>query len=45
MLESGTLERKGVKIGWGYYFKVGIVLTVPVLLLTLAALALRLSLG
>nr|WP_305883228.1 ArsB/NhaD family transporter [Pseudomonas sp. Irchel s3h14] len=30
-------------IGWGYYFKVGIVLTVPVLLVTLAALALRLS--
>ena len=29
---------------WGYYFKVGIVLTLPVLLLTLSALALRLSL-
>lgn len=38
-----VLERKGMKITWGYYFKVGIVLTVPVLLLTLAALALRLS--
>ena len=38
-----VLERKGMKITWGYYFKVGIVLTVPVLLFTLAALALRLS--
>ncbi|WP_259099907.1 arsenic transporter [Pseudomonas sp. JUb42] len=38
-----VLERKGIHIGWGYYFRVGIVLTVPVLLLTLAALALRLS--
>lgn len=39
-----VLQRKGIWIGWGYYFKVGIVLTVPVLLVTLAALALRLSL-
>nr|CAJ43568.1 arsenical pump membrane protein ArsB [Pseudomonas sp. Y1000] len=39
-----VLERKGIRIGWGYYFRVGIVLTVPVLLVTLAALALRLSL-
>jgi arsenical pump membrane protein len=39
-----VLERKGIHIGWGYYFRVGIVLTVPVLLVTLAALALRLSL-
>lgn len=37
------LARKGIRITWGYYFKVGIVLTLPVLLLTLAALALRLS--
>lgn len=39
-----VLARKGVRIGWGYYFKVGVVLTVPVLTVTLAALALRLSL-
>jgi len=39
-----VLARKGMTIGWGYYFKVGIVLTVPVLAVTLAALALRLSL-
>ena len=38
-----VLARKGLVITWGYYFKVGIVLTVPVLLLTLAALAIRLS--
>lgn len=40
-----VLARKGITITWGYYFKVGIVLTVPVLLVTLAALALRLSLA
>ena len=40
-----VLARKGMTITWGYYFRVGIVLTVPVLTLTLAALALRLSLG
>ncbi|KQP23538.1 arsenic transporter [Pseudorhodoferax sp. Leaf267] len=39
-----VLHKKGTTITWGYYFKVGIVLTLPVLLLTLAALALRLSL-
>jgi arsenical pump membrane protein len=38
-----VLARKGVTISWGYYFRVGIVLTLPVLLLTLAALALRLG--
>lgn len=38
-----VLERKGMRITWGYYFKVGVVLTMPVLLMTLAALALRLS--
>ena len=38
-----VLARKGMQITWAYYFKVGVVLTVPVLLITLAALALRLS--
>ncbi|MGW8307402.1 MAG: arsenic transporter [Achromobacter pulmonis] len=38
-----VLERKGTVISWGYYFKVGIVLTLPVLLVTLAALAIRLG--
>jgi len=38
-----VLARKGTTIAWGYYFQVGIVLTVPVLFLTLAALALRLG--
>ncbi|MGY2733719.1 arsenic transporter [Sphingomonas sp. UYP23] len=40
-----VLAQKDVRIGWGYYFKVGVTLTVPVLLVTLAALALRLTLG
>ena len=40
-----VLAKKGMAIGWGYYFKVGIVLTVPVLFATLAALALRLNLS
>jgi arsenical pump membrane protein len=40
-----VLQKKGTVIAWGYYFKVGIVLTLPVLLVTLSALALRLSLG
>lgn len=39
-----VLQKKGTTIAWGYYFRVGIVLTLPVLLVTLAALALRLSL-
>lgn len=39
-----VLARKGMTITWGYYFRIGAVLTVPVLAVTLAALALRLSL-
>ena len=38
-----VLAKKGIRIGWGYYFKVGVVLTLPVLLVTLAALAIRLT--
>ncbi len=40
-----VLDQKGVRIGWGYYLKVGVTLTVPVLLVTLAALAIRLTLA
>ncbi|MFM9901201.1 MAG: arsenic transporter [Polaromonas sp.] len=38
-----VLAKKNLTITWGYYFKVGVVLTVPVLAVTLAALALRLT--
>jgi len=38
-----VLARKNIKITWGYYFRTGIVMTVPVLFVTLAALAWRLS--
>ena len=38
-----VLARKDIRITWGYYFKVGVILTLPVLLVTLVALALRLS--
>ncbi|MHC5225966.1 arsenic transporter [Ignatzschineria sp. LJL83] len=39
-----VLATKNMKITWGYYFKVGIVLTLPVLFVTLVALVLRLTL-
>lgn len=38
-----VLAQKGVVIGWAYYLKVGAVLTLPVLAVTLAALAMRLG--
>lgn len=38
-----VLSSKGIRISWAYYFRVGIVLTLPILFLTLCALALRLS--
>ena len=38
-----VLAAKGIRISWGEYFRIGIVLTLPILLLTLCALALRLS--
>ncbi|VDZ61517.1 Arsenic efflux pump protein [Serratia odorifera] len=38
-----VLSRKNINITWGYYFRVGVVMTLPVLFVTLAALALRLS--
>jgi arsenical pump membrane protein len=38
-----VLANKGTRISWAYYFRVGICLTLPVLLVTLAALAIRLG--
>jgi arsenical pump membrane protein len=38
-----VLGTKGISISWGYYFRVGVMLTLPILLVTLCALALRLA--
>ncbi|HBL4690536.1 arsenic transporter [Citrobacter sedlakii] len=38
-----VLAQKNMTITWGYYFRTGIVMTLPVLFVTLAALAWRLS--
>ncbi len=38
-----VLAQKNMTITWGYYFRTGIIMTLPVLIVTLAALAWRLS--
>lgn len=38
-----VLSSKDIRISWGYYFCIGAVLTIPILLVTLSALAIRLS--
>ncbi|HBV1924937.1 TPA: arsenical efflux pump membrane protein ArsB, partial [Klebsiella pneumoniae] len=40
-----VLAQKDIRISWGYYFRVGIVMTLPVLFVTLVALVLRLSIS
>ncbi len=38
-----VLASKDIQISWGYYFRVGVVLTLPVLAITLLALTIRLT--
>jgi len=39
-----VLSEKGIRISWGFYFRMGVVMTLPVLFVSLTVLALRLSL-
>lgn len=39
-----VLAKKGIRIGWGYYFRTGVLLTVPTLFITLAGLWVSLTL-